>query len=116
MPPKGMPSPGSGRKPINSQTAEINQQLYQAAVIAARKFRHSLKGVDDKGHKVRPLSGSMVRLCEIVIAHAIGLPRQKIDMKHSGVVLTLRDLAEMAYQEKPEPVKEGKSEGAAGST
>ena len=107
MPPKGMPSPGSGRKPINNQTAEINQQLYEAAVHAARKFRWSVKGVDDKGHKVKPLSGSMVRLCEIVIAHAIGLPRQKIDLKHAGI-LTLRDLAEIAYQDKPQPVVEGK--------
>jgi hypothetical protein len=88
----------SGRKPINSQTAEINQQLYQAAVIAAQKLHYSVEGKDSKGRKFKPLSNTRLKECEIVINHAIGTPRQKVDLHHSGEVLTLRDLALLAYQ------------------
>jgi len=96
---------GSGRLEKNTSTRQIQQTLTEAALHSVKLVRDAVRGTDAKGHKVRPLSGSKVKLCELAINHAIGTPRQKIDLHHSGEILTLRDLAMLAYhiEELPEP-------------
>ena len=101
MHPKGTPSPGSGRLPKDENTRQIQQTLNEAAVTATKKIRDSIRGTDEKGHKVKPISMTRLKEYELAINHAIGSPRQKIELRHSGV-MTLRDLAEIAYQEKQE--------------
>jgi len=81
-------------------TRQIQQTLNEAAVTATKKFRDSIRGADEKGHKVKPLSMTRLKEFELAINHAIGSPRQKIELRHSGV-LTLRDLAEIAYAGEP---------------
>ena len=107
-----MGGPGSGRRFKDTNTRQIQQTLNEAAVIATKKFRDSIRGRDEKGKKVRPISGTRLKEYELAINHAIGTPRQKIELRHSGQLLTLRDLAEMAYQEK----QEEKSESGAGKS
>ena len=105
-----MGNENSGRKPKTVQTRQIQQGLLESAVLAEKKLKFSLRGTDDSGHKFRPLSNTRIKECELVINHAIGSPRQKVDMHHSGEVLTLRDLALIAFKgdtkllPEPEPV------------
>ena len=116
---------GSGRLEKDINTRQVQQTLNEAAVHAVKLVRDAVRGRDDKGHKVKALSGTKVKLCELAINHAIGSPRQKIELRHSGV-LTLRDLAEMAYAGEPRemaldkdetlrPVVEGEGETITGS-
>ena len=98
MPPKGVPSPGSGRKRKTVITREIQQGLKESALLAEQHLKFSLRGTNDKGQRVKPLSMTRIKECELVIAHAIGTPRQKVNIYHPGEVLTLRDLAILAYR------------------
>jgi len=96
----------SGRKSKTIITREIEQGLKESALIAEQKLKFSLRGTDNKGRKFKPLSLSRIKECELVIAHAIGTPRQKINLDVSGEVLTLHQLASLAFQEPeklPEP-------------
>lgn len=88
---------GSGRKSINADTAEIQKTMTEAGVEASHLVKAYIKGKDTHGNKV---SITMVKLtaCLQSIAHAIGLPRQKVTMTHTGELLTLKDLAELAEQ------------------
>ena len=106
MPPKGTPSPGSGPKAATPATAIVNRELRSAAVLAASKLFYSVRGTDPKGRKFKPLSMTRIKECELVIAHAIGTPRQKVDIQHSGEILTLRDLTLLAFKELPEQLPE----------
>lgn len=98
MHPKGVPSPGSGRKRKDRNTTQIQQTLTEAAVYAVKIVRDTLRQKDDKGHKAKPLSGTKLKACELAISHAIGLPRQKVDIRHTGDLLTLTDLAKLARE------------------
>ena len=111
----------SGRKAKTNITREIQHGLRESALLAEQHLKYSLRGTDDKGRKVKPLSMTRIRECELVIAHAIGTPRQKIDVHHPGEILTLRDLAIMAYRiemipntpgllEQPQDMVEGEYE------
>ena len=118
--PKGIPSPGSGRKKRDTNTRQIQQTLNEAAVVAAKLFRDSIRGKDEKGHKVSQLSMTRLKTFELAIAHAVGTPRQKIELRHSGV-FTLQELAEIAYAAEPTasvlapvPEKEAGGEAALG--
>jgi len=121
VPPKGVPSPGSGRKAKTVITREIQQGLKESALLAEQHLKWSLRGTNDKGQKVKPLSMTRIKECELVIAHAIGTPRQKVDIYHPGEILTLRDLALLAYRiemipntqgllEEPQDIVEGEYE------
>lgn len=98
MPPKGTPSPGSGRLRKDTNTRQIQQTLTEAAVYAVKLVRDVVREKDEHGNKVKPLSGSKLKACELAISHAIGLPRQKIDIKHTGDLMTLTDLAKLAKE------------------
>jgi hypothetical protein len=105
---------GSGRLFKDANTRQIQQTLTESAVYAVKLVRDALRGTDVKGRKVRPLSGSKVKICELAINHAIGTPRQKIDLRHSGEVLTIRDLALLAFEEVkelPEPERQALQPG-----
>ena len=89
---------GSGRLEKNTSTRQIQQTLTEAALHSVKLVRDAVRGTDAKGRKVKPLSGSKVKLCELAINHAIGTPRQKVDLRVEEV-LTLRDLARLAFEE-----------------
>jgi len=99
---------GSGPRETTSETALINRELRAAAVLASKQLFYSVRGKDDKGHTFRRLSGTRIKECELVIAHAIGTPRQKVDIHHTGEILTLRDLTLLAFkvEDLPEPDEE----------
>lgn len=86
---------GSGRLSKDVNTRQIQQTMTEAGVDGAKLIKDYIKGKDSKGNKV---SLTMVKLtaCLQSIAHAIGLPRQKVDFTHTGDQLTLKDLAELA--------------------
>ena len=86
---------GSGRKSISHDSAEIQKTMTEAGVSASHLLRDYIKGKDTHGNKV---SITMVKLtaCLQSIAHAIGLPRQKVEFHHTGDQLTLKDLSELA--------------------
>ena len=92
---------GSGRKSKDHNTAEIQKTMTEAGVDASHLIKAYIKGKDEHGNKV---SITMVKLtaCLQSIAHAIGLPRQKVDFTHTGDQLTLKDLAELAEQHDSE--------------
>ena len=85
----------SGRKPKSHDSAEISKTLSEAAVDASKLIRDYIRGKDRHGNKV---SITMVKLtaCLQAIAHAVGLPRQKVDYTHTGDQLTLKELAMLA--------------------
>ena len=96
----------SGRKPKTTATREIEQGLKDSALIAKRLLHYSLRGTDDKGRKFKPLSMTRIKECELVIAHAIGSPRQKVALNLSGEVMTLNDIAKLAFEEAPKQLPE----------
>jgi len=100
---------GSGRKSKDHNTAEIQKTMTEAGKYGAMLVRDYIKGKDQHGNKV---SITMVKLtaCLQSIAHAVGLPRQKVDYTHTGDQLTLKDLAELAEQFDEKAVQ-GASEG-----
>ena len=94
----------SGRKPISHDSAEIQKTLSEAGVDGAHLIKDYIRGKDKHGNKV---SITMVKLtaCLQSIAHAVGLPRQKVDYTHTGDQLTLKDLAQLAEQYDPEALQ-----------
>ena len=105
----------SGRKPKSALTAETQKTLTEAAVDASKLVRDFIRGKDAHGNKV---SITMVKLtaCLQAIAHGIGLPRQKLEVKHTGDLMTLKDVAKLAGDgdnqptiELPNPVKTSKN-------
>ena len=85
----------SGRKRKDSNTRQVQQTMTEAAVYGAKLIRDFVRGKDKHGNKV---SITMVKLtaCLQSIAHGIGLPKQKLEVKHTGEQLTLKDLAQLA--------------------
>ena len=88
----------SGPRPKTIDTRETHKVLTAAGKVAASKLFEYIKEKTEKGRKVKPISGTKLKAWELAINHAIGTPRQKVDIRHSGDILTLRDLAEMARQ------------------
>jgi len=86
---------GSGRKPKDYNTRQVQQTLTEAAVDAAKLVRDYIKGKDSHGNKVS-ITNVKLQACLQAIAHGIGLPRQKLDIHHTGEQLTLKDLAMLA--------------------
>ena len=88
----------TGRKCKDELTANIHRTLVEAASYAVKLVRDSMKGTDPHGHKVKPISGTKAKLCELAINHAIGTPRQKIEWNYSPGMLTIKDISELARQ------------------
>lgn len=94
-----------GRKSQDTNTAIVRKTLNEAAKYAVQRLFYNIRGYDHKGRKVKPLSGTMLKACELSISYAIGLPRQMVDLRVEEV-LTLRDLSRLAFEDikqLPEP-------------
>jgi len=85
----------SGRKPKSHDSAEVQKTLSEAAVSAAKLVRDYIRGHDIKGNKVS-ITAVKLNACLQAIAHGIGLPRQKLDIHHTGEQMTLKDIAKLA--------------------
>lgn len=88
---------GSGRKFKDVNTRQVQQTLQEAAVDAVKLIRNYVRGKDEHGNKVS-ITAVKLTAATLCIAHAIGLPRQKVEYSHTGDQLTLKDLAELAEQ------------------
>lgn len=106
MPPKGQPSPGSGRKSKDANTTVITQTLTEAGKYAALIVGDYLRGSDAKGHPAKPISNTKLHACELAIAHAIGTPRQRVEIRQTGTLLTLLDLSRL-IKERDNPELSG---------
>jgi len=85
----------SGRKPKSALNAETQKTLQEAAVDAVKLIRDYVRGKDAHGNKVS-ITAVKLNAATLCIAHAIGLPRQKVEMHHTGEQLSLKDLAMLA--------------------
>lgn len=86
---------GSGRKPKSSLNAETQKTLQEAAVDAVKLIRDYVRGHDQHGNKVS-ITAVKLNAASLCISHAIGLPRQKVEMHHTGEQMSLKDLAILA--------------------
>lgn len=85
----------SGRKPKDSNTRQVQQTLTEAAVDAVKLIRDYVRGHDSHGNKVS-ITAVKLNAASLCIAHAIGLPRQKLEVQHTGELMSLKDLAKLA--------------------
>ncbi len=84
----------SGRLSKDTLTRQMEQTLSEAGVYAVKELRDFLRG--DNGHRAPKVSPTRIRAIELAIAHAIGLPRQRLNVNLSGELLTWVDLARLA--------------------
>ena len=85
----------SGRKPKDYNTRQTQQTLQEAAVDAVKLIRDYVRGHDAHGNKVS-ITAVKLQAASLCISHAIGLPRQKLDIHHTGEQMSLKDLAMLA--------------------
>ena len=85
----------SGRKSKDENTRVIHKTLTEAGRLAIALLKDYVRGKDAHGNKVS-ITAVKMRAIEIAIAHAIGLPRQKVEMHHTGEQMSLKDLAMLA--------------------
>ena len=95
-----------GRKAKTPATTLINSELRTAAIYHAKQLVFSARGTDDKGRKFRRLSGTRIKEAELAINHVIGSPRQKMEINLSGELLSLNDIAKLAFEEAPKQLPE----------
>lgn len=86
---------GSGRKSKDHNTRQAQETLQEAAVDAVKLIRDYVRGHDAHGNKVS-ITNVKLQAASLCIAHAIGLPRQKVEMHHTGDQMSLKDLAKLA--------------------
>ncbi len=90
-----MGNKNSGRHKKDTNTRQVQQTLQEAAVDAVKLIRDYIKGKDKHGNKVS-ITAVKLQAATLCIAHAIGLPRQKLDVHHTGEQMSLKDLAMLA--------------------
>lgn len=89
-----------GRKSKDDNTRVIQKTLTEAGKYATQALFYSLRGKDEHGRKVKPLSGSRIKECELAIAHAIGTPRQRVEIHQTGELITIHDLARLIKEKE----------------
>lgn len=87
----------SGRKSKDFNSAQVQKTLGEAAVDAARLIKDYIRGKDSHGNKVS-ITAVKLSACLSAIAHGIGLPRQKLDIHHTGEQMSLKDIAKLAAE------------------
>lgn len=86
--------------------------MCEAGVYGAKLIRDCLRGKDSKGRKMPKVSMTRIRAAIEAVAHSIGFPKQKIDIKTDA--LTMQEIAEIASKfDKQQTIelipKEGKN-------
>lgn len=92
----------SGRKKKSVLTRQANQVIMDSAPLAAEYLMKVSRGVIKRPNLMR------VEVCKFVINHAVGTPRQKVEMKHTGSPLTYQQLADSAEEIIKKAAEEGK--------
>lgn len=94
---------GSGRKPKDTNTRQIQQTMTEAGVIGSKLIRDYVRGRDEHGNIVK-VSGTKLKAAIESVAHAIGTPTQKVITARVGD-MTLKELAELANEFDAEVMK-----------
>lgn len=84
-----------GRKSKDENTRVMQTTLTEAGKFAVQRLFYSLRGKDEHGKKPPALSNTMLHACELAIAHAIGTPRQRVEIHQTGELITIHELSRL---------------------